>query len=956
MGEKKGGAKVPDWLRSIDFGICYGPVDHLNKLWIKDKSVLCGNYDSRVNIPVDQPELFGGDDKEGGVKGTAEFYPGTDDQVASSTLASKVGRTPGTMPAYRGIAHLFLRGKGGEGWRWGTNNPYMPSAKVSVTRIPRTLGSTHARIFPVTGVSGPEATPVSAENSWVTFTTGFPARGPVIDINPTLEFHDTTTNSTAPFPWTIWRNGGNTAVQAGQEPQNDRWWLGNGGFGRGQLARDFHVVDDFGASVEAIDAGEARVRVTYVATDEGLFDTWQALLGAYDGEGNALGGVQMQGEVDAEPWPGSTSVAYSSELPEGTRWVRIGADSQRVKVYPGDTWIEWNEAQANYCDPDDEGLRLLPNANPAHIVHETMVNQEWGKGEDPTRIDTASFTAAAELFHGEFFGLSFAWVRQGSVEDFIQQVLDHTSSMLFIHPRTGLWTLKPLRGDYDAASARLLDPSNCTAKKRKRRAWGETINEIVVKYKDPQTEEDATVVAHNLANIAIQGGVISETRNYQGIRDKWLAERVAQRDVVEAGHPLYSAEVEADRSFWDVVPGDVLRFSWPEDGIEEMVVRVMKVDYGSPTSRVIKMSIAEDVFSLEHTTYGEVQGSEWDSERRAPEPLEAEMAMAVPLPMGLRSGITLAEVDSNYPAVGVMLLGSDDDGQTVDIQAHGPVTRNDGSETIDAVTNVNPARSVLLDAALAEEAVSTLPGSPVASLTLSGAEQGDLLLLGDSEANQEIVMLGAYNAAADTWTLWRGIYDTVPAEWSAGTRLWVLPEPPGQIDPTERAGGEEITYRLLPRTVDGRLNYEDGADLTYTVTERPHLPFRPANVQIDGNGFGIAAWTSPGPTFPITVTWANRHRATEDTVAMKWTEGNVTPESGQTTVIRVFDDSDVLAGEITGLTGTSYAMSEADFQGVTYGYLEFVSERDGLRSRPGARRWFDMRFGYGYGYGLDYGR
>lgn len=955
----KNAPKVYDFLMSIHYGLCHGPIDRLNKVWIKDKSILCGNYTGRQDVSINQPERFGGDDGEGGAVGTMELYDGSDDQLASTALSSRFDRTPETMPGYRGLASLFFRGNGRRGFRWTSNNPYLPGVEASVTRNPTTLSAANAQIFPVANVDE-EGLPVSSEDSWITFSDDYSLTGPDVNLNDTIDpltFDATVGVKVAPI--LDWSNTGTSAMVADRDTSGAKWfWIARPGFGNGSAARDFPI-STFGITPEVADNGQNRLEGEWVTVRSGTFSTATYTIIALNAAYGSLGVVFSENRITTALEPQYTGPILTGPLPVGTRHLRVVITSQNARVYPRELQVQWRGFEVNYCDPDDEGLRLLPNANPAHIIHETMVNTEWGKGEDPSLIDTAGFLAASQTYKDEFFGLAFVWARQGSVEDFIQQILDHTQTMMFIHPRTGLWTLKPLRGDYDAATVlagRRLDPSTCQARKRKRRAWGETVNEVVVKYTDPQTEEEATVTAHNLANIAIQGGVISETRPYPGIRDEWLARFVANRDVIEAGHPLYTAEIEASRAFWDVVPGDVLAHSWPEDGIEDMIVRVLKVDYGTPTDRTVKISVVEDVFALEKSSYGATQTSEWQSIRALPEPVDAQMAMATPMPLLVRSGFDVAEIIADFPATGVMLFGADDDDQTIDIAVDALVTRNDGSTGIDTITNIAPVRSLILETALAAQASTTVAGSFIATLTSDTAEQGDLILIGSSEAAQEIAMLGAYNSGADTWTLWRGIYDTVPSVWAIGTRVWVLPEFQGQGDPQERAATEVLSYRLRPRTSEGRITYAEAAALNYTVTQRPHQPFRPANTQIAGNGFALADYTAAPVAFPIAVSWVNRNRTVEDQVALKWTEANVTPEAGQTTVIRVFNDSGVLAGEITGLTGTTYNMTSGNFFGVTYGYLEFVSSRDGIRSRPGARRWFDMRqTGYGNSYGLFYG-
>lgn len=110
MSFGKSTVQVYDFLMSVDYGLCIGPVDALNQVWIKDKPIFCGGGYGRCDIEIDLPNLFGGDDAEGGVRGILEFYPGTETQTASAQLASRWGLESGSAPGYRGLAHIFLRG------------------------------------------------------------------------------------------------------------------------------------------------------------------------------------------------------------------------------------------------------------------------------------------------------------------------------------------------------------------------------------------------------------------------------------------------------------------------------------------------------------------------------------------------------------------------------------------------------------------------------------------------------------------------------------------------------------------------------------------------------------------------------------------------------------------------------------------------------------------------------
>lgn len=923
----KGGKRpVYDFLYSIDYGVCLGPVDSINEVFVKDRRIFCGSAQGRVDVPVNQPDLFGGANGEGGCVGVVEIYDGAADQVASTELASRVGRTPATMPGYRGIAHLFFRGLGGTGFRWTSNNPYLPAAKVNVTRMPKTLSGGVDPVFPF------------AE-------------------------YDSLGNP-VPVPAFIFASPDMNVMQA--------WIAATGNPGVPTNAFTTFPVSTYGGfSAPNIDVGRGLVRATMAFTaqhhtggDPLGFVAYNLAIQFFNGAGQMLG--QANSESLSTVTNERITLSLEVEVPPGTRNISIRPTIQPSIVLftqiVNPTFacsLSFNSGQpveenpTAHCDTSDVGLAMLPNANPAHVIHECLVDPEWGKGEDPNNIDTESFLAAAATYRAELMGISAIWTREDHIDSFIQEVLNHTNSLFFQSPSTGQWKLKPIRGDYDAAAAPLLDPTNCRARDRKRRAWGEIVNEIVVKYTDPRTEKLVAVApAHNLSSIAIQGGVISDVREYPMFRDPYIAGVVAAREVRASGYPLFSTTLECDRSFWDTEPGDVVRFSWPEDGISQMVLRVMEVDRGNRRDRTIKLHCVEDVYALEQTVYVVSQQTEWVSDRQPPAALGAEFAMTAPLPALSRNGFTVAEVDSGYPSVGAMLFAASDTTRVIDVEAHAETTLANGSTGVAPIHTFPPSRSVLTEALLSPEAASALPGALVSALTLNSAAPGDLLLLGGSEAAHEIVMLDTYDSGADTWTIARAIWDTLPGTWPAGTRLWRLQITASRFDPIERTAGEALVYRFLPRTSEGRLAYPDAADVAYTATERPHLPFRPANCQLDGAGFGLLNYTATGVPASVTATWANRNRTTEDAVLLRWTEANVTPEVGQTTVLRVLDAAGVAANEITGLTGTSHVLLAADFAGVEFGFIEFLAERDGLRSRVGARRAFDFRQG---GYGLNYG-
>lgn len=819
MGSSKGGGsrKVHHFYMSIDYGICHGPIDQINEIVIKDKVAVTGPIAKDGAFKLNKPDLFGGDDAEGGPIGVVEVYLGSFVQKMSSALASRFldynsqPRTPDNAPGYRGLAHIFFRGSGttdGEEWpdeleglnfyffgwlyeliksastggdkkgfRWTSNNPYLPPTKIAPTRSPK--GLTNNLIYPIVGLE---------------------------------------------------ENG------------------------------DYLVAQ------------------------------------------------------------------------------------------PGDAFVDAAKVDRS----------KLPDANPAAILYECKVNFDWGKGDPESSVDKSSYEAAADVLAAEHFGLSLKWMRQDKLETFSSEVLDHIKAAEFQHPATGLWTLKLIRDDYVVADLPVFDTSNCDAYNIKKKMWGETINEIGVTWTNPESEEEETIYAQNLANIAIQGGVSSDSRDYHGIRNPWLAKHVANRDVAEASRTLTTATIYADRQHQDkLLPAHCIRFTWPEESIQDMVMRITKIEYGDSKDRRIKVEVIEDVFATPSVP-GRNDPQPPEGQPGDPVPVDPDTVfpMTIPLPLLTAGGVSVESLDEDYPRVVTGFLVADVDVNLPTVDVISDVQLGNGSTAKQTITSFLSPEFSALGVDLVPEVRSILPAATIDELTYYQAEIGDLFVIGDSDASHEIIMLDSFDEGNGEWTVLRGLYDTIPETWAAGDLLWEFSPDESQLDPRERIAGETTEYNFLPRTRQGRLPLDESTAHTFTPGERPHLPFRPANVSIDGHGFGLAFYsTKTGLPVTIPVTWANRNRTSEDAVANAWDDGNVTPETGQTTTIRVRSSSDgTLEKEYPGITGTSFDLNPSDL--ITYRYydVEFIAVRDGLESFRASIAELEIeRLGYGFNYGNGYG-
>lgn len=615
----------------------------------------------------------------------------------------------------------------------------------------------------------------------------------------------------------------------------------------------------------------------------------------------------------------------------------------------GEAWIEYFFATRLFADYYD--------ANPIHVIVECLTNDDWGLGYPISALNMAAFTAAAKLMCDERFGVSFLWREQDTIENIVTEVLDHIDAALFINPATGLFDITPIRDDYDPNTLEVFGPHNMTVRKSSTRIASEAVNEITVSWTNPENEQEETVTLQDQGAIVAAGGLIRpETRNYYMVRRRDLASQLCARDTRSAAAPITTMEIEADRRAWEKVPGGLIKVFYPELSIDELdplVMRITGVEYGEPGDSTIRISLSEDIFSLAPQTFETPVGS--DPISLPVLPTEADDIQPMTLPyffaFNTLSGGALAE----YPDTMVGLLVEESDVGSETFNLFGPVVNPAGETPTEDLGNRFISAKGLLPVALAWEAETTVVD--LGPLTNgAGPQVGGFILIGDPatpENERELCLIKAFTSG---WVLKRGVLDTVPRVWPAGTEFWVVSIDNDIEDPEIRADGQVLTYVVQVVATDGVLPL---ASITpaapYTATDRPHLPLRPANVAVNGLTLQPVFYTSVPAT--VDVTWADRNRETENAVVLAWDDAGVPAEVGQTVEVEVYDEADTLLHTFTGLTGGSAALDAAEFSTTGVGHIRVFSVRDGLRSFQYYKTRVDIRANSGYGknYGDNYG-
>ena len=583
-----------------------------------------------------------------------------------------------------------------------------------------------------------------------------------------------------------------------------------------------------------------------------------------------------------------------------------------------------------------EKAMIGPDANPAHMIYECLTNGSWGMGGSPGQIDAVNFTEVADALHAEGMGLSMLWSGQSTIESFVQEILDHIEATFFTNPRTGLFNIKLIRPDYVVSDLFHINDDNAVITKFQRKGWGETVNEINATWTNPENEQEENVTVHDLGNIASQGEIVPSSRNYYGARNAQLATRMAQRDLTASAYPIASCEARVSRAAWTETPGKAVRVSSSAHSLSELVMRVGRINYGRQGSPDITVTLMEDVFSLPENPYVDPPDTEWEDPAVEPAPLAYSRFFDIPYYVAARAlGDGPAE-DLPYPQTYVGVLGAQNVAGTLSIDLLAEGVNEVGTVAFRRVGEIVPAGRGILSGSMVEAVSSTLPVFSDLDGNVGLEISTMIMLMAPGHTGNDFELILVTGVTSGVASVRRGILDTVPRAWPAGTEAWLFRPASLIYDLTARAAGQTVSYKLLPRTTLGLLAESDASEQDFLMGDRLHRPLRPANVKVNGTLFGPA--TLDYATDGLTITWSHRNRLTETSQIAAWGDSSVTPEAGQTVRVTIYDGVTILE-QVSGITGTSFTASFSP-TGLSGHSIRYVVEsfRDGLPSLQAASK------------------
>lgn len=297
---------------------------------------------------------------------------------------------------------------------------------------------------------------------------------------------------------------------------------------------------------------------------------------------------QQYGDIDAALIPSYRGVALCFLYQWG------GAESPVTVSY------SFEVTSLSTGSASDLGQSLALDADPAAVIYDVLTAR-WAKIALPaSKIDLVSFQAASLTLFNENHGYSRAIEQTDDAITIINSVLHQIDGVLYEEPTTGLIELHLVRADYTVAGLIDINPDNAILGNYQVQGWSETINQIRLTYPNRQNNyNDTQVIAQNIANATYQGGRLRGSDvAFPGCATPELAQKLASRELAVASATLAKATVTVSRAFYAARPGQVFTFTWPELGIDHMVVRVARVNLGQLHKGQITLDLMRDIFDV----------------------------------------------------------------------------------------------------------------------------------------------------------------------------------------------------------------------------------------------------------------------------------------------------------------------------------------------------------------------
>lgn len=514
------------------------------------------------------------------------------------------------------------------------------------------------------------------------------------------------------------------------------------------------------------------------------------------------------------------------------------------------------ERYPNTLGMTDGKHRIGDDSNAMCMIYELLTDSRWGAAIPSTEIDVVNFRTIGNQLHGEGMGLSMLINSSRTASDAVAEILRHIDGVMYTDTETGLLTIAIARDDYDVGTLPLYGPSEISSFQYSRGSWATTKNTLMVNFIDrDQDFSPRTLPLRENGNIHVRNGEIApDSVEFLGFSNPNNALKRGMTVLKTISYPLMTAKVVMNGKGWKLRPGSVFRLNWPDENISEVVLRVVRINYGDIVRNRIELDCVEDIFAIASGAYVIPPPTNWVNPVGLPQPLAAQEGFEVPYHMLGLEGRYIGLVAARFSGI--------DEGYE---RWHDPTGGTDYVK-FDNSTAFTPT------ATLAAEYPDDTPAVHTAGFVVNAArdfamlqdatsdefDAGDSLLFIESTAGEEwMAWKTRVNNGDGTYTIgtvMRGVFDTVALTHPIGSRVWFVSYGVDLLCDTPYAVNDTIHAKLLPYNTRGVLPIASATPLSTALVQRAWKPYPPAKILVDGSA------TEDTIEGDATLTWSIRHR------------------------------------------------------------------------------------------------
>lgn len=488
--------------------------------------------------------------------------------------------------------------------------------------------------------------------------------------------------------------------------------------------------------------------------------------------------------------------------------------------------------------------RIGDDINPAEALYTILITKWGGLNVDALSIDIDSFKDAATVLKSENNGLSLLLTNVRSGRNVVEEILRQIDGLLYQNPSNMLLKLRLIRETLDIGGAPRFNETNVLSiEEYIRSSWSDTFNVSRVVYSNRHAKyESGVAIAQDMANIASQDRFKARKVSFPNCMEPSLANELAARELAQTSVPVVKLSLVVNRSVaHGLTPGDLVVFSWKKFGVDNLILRVERLDFGSLTEGQIKLSCVQDYFAVGTASFSPPAPSlaaSFVSKATAP-----DATALIESPYYFVAPITGENLSA--PAVLARSLNDFELGYNARFEQSGLVR---------TLTNANFCLSGVLHDAIAE--TDGFDGTPI-SFVINDVSNQELYQSATKEENRKganILLLGNEFMTFESWTddagggkllhnVRRALLDTTFEAHVAGAPVWLRVENSAVVASASGFSGNETVVAEISTFT--RSNYLTPPEIaTLTPDKRLDRPIAPALVTLNGKRTGATSAAS----------------------------------------------------------------------------------------------------------------